>query len=388
MHLRLFALTPLLVGVLSACATTDSLSPDAPGDESAAVNFEARTELPLTANALSRNDSDRLVETDLRAGVGDDLVEIRTRYSVASGELVRNVGRRYQQGQSIPTQLARQSVEHAVRLSTPGELGAPLQVGFDQKDASVLTLTGQHRQESTRAHLAWEPDPFEFLIEWTPPRKTAVAGNPFDCTLEGRLSMPTDTFSLGIDSALDLSQSECMVYAPERGVEALPVQARGVVWSWGENLGSAVHLNRIALQMPVYGSPALSYGYELGVRQNHSFLGWHLEADLALRQPDNHDYSDIPVYDDSRWAVDVQLSRQLKAFALTARWMQARDPLWFVPEASPVGRESLSLLLDFSAWLSGLMPGMDAGMSASWRHTEDAEGRDDNHFRWDFSLSW
>lgn len=388
MHLRPFALTPLLVGVLSACATTDSRSPDAPGDESAAVNFEARTELPLTANALSRNDSDRLVETDLRAGVGDNLVEIRTRYSVASGELVRNVGKRYQQGQSIPTQLARQSVEHAVRLSTPGELGAPLQVGFDQKEASVLTLNGQHRQESTRAHLAWEPDPFEFLIEWTPPRKATVAGNPFDCTLEGRLRMPTDTLSAGMDSVLDLSQSECMVYAPDRGVDALPVQARGLVWSWGEEFGSAVHVNRVALQMPMYGRPEMAAGYEVGLRQNHSFHGWHMEADLALRQADSVPYHDSMIGEDSRWAVDLQLSRQLQAFALTARWMQAGDPLWFVPEASPVGRESLSLLLDFSSWLTGLMPGMDAGMSASWRHTEDAEGRDDNHFRWDFTLSW
>ncbi len=385
---RLFcALSAVVVFLLAGCAGTGLQTMDSSSDSSSPIDVKARTELSLV-DAMQPADSDNLVETDVRAGIGDDLVEFRTRYSVTSGELVRNVGKRYQQGQSIPTQLARQSVEHAVRLSTPGHLGAPVKVGFDQTEASVLTLNGQQRQESTRAHLVWEPDPVQLQVEWTPPRRVVSAGNPLDCTLEGRVRMPTERLSAGYESALDVSQSECMVRAPNRGVDQLPMQARGLAWNWGESLNSTLHMSRVELRAPVYGVPELQSGYEMGLRQQHSLFGWQMEADVALRQAEGSGYQNEVMDDDSRWSVDLQLSRQLHTFALTARWMQAKDPLWFIPEASPVGRQSVSLLLDFSSWLTGLMPGMEAGMQASWRHSEDADGRDDNHFRWDFSLSW
>ncbi len=372
---------------LAGCAASGPQSERASGDSSAPIDVKARAEVPLADPVQLANDNN-LVETDVRAGIGDDLVGFRTRYSVASGELVRNVGKRYQQGDSIPTQLAQQSLEHAIRFSTPGEMGAPVRLGFDQKEASVLTLDGQQRQESTRAHLVWEPEPVRLQLEWTPPRRVALASDPLDCTLEGHLRMPTENVAAGFESALDISQSECMVRAPNRGVDQLPMQARGVSWNWGESLGSAVHMNRVELQTPVYGVPEVKSGYELGLRQQHSLFGWKMEADFALRQAEGPGYRDDAADDDSRWSVDFQLRRQLHAFAMTARWMQAKDPLWFVPEAAPVGQQSLSLLLDFSSWLSGLMPGMDAGMKTSWEHTEDADGREDNHFRWDFSLSW
>jgi len=387
MHRLRSVLTLPAIVILAGCAAT---GPDVAerSDESALpIDVEARTEVPLAgANLMAGND--KLVESGVRAGVGDDLVEFRTRYAVSSGELVQNVGKPYQQGQSVPTQLARQSVEHAVRLSTPGRLGAPVQVGFDQKEAAVLTLDGQQREESTQAHLVWDPDPVRLQLEWTPPRRVAVHGNPLDCTLVGRLRMPTESLSPGLESALDVSQSECLVRAPDRGVDQLPMQARGVAWNWGESLNSTIHMSRVELRAPVYGVPELKSGYEVGLRQEHSLFGWQMEADLALRQADGPTYHDDVSGEESRWSVDLQLSRQLHTFALTARWMQAKDPLWFVPEASPVGRQNLSVLLDFSSWLTGLMPGMDAGMKASWQHTEDAEGRDDNHFRWDFTLSW
>jgi hypothetical protein len=381
------ALFTAVVFLLAGCAGTGQQARDSSGESFSPIDLQARTELPL-ADAVRLADSDNLVETDVRAGIGGDLVEFRTRYSVSSGELVRNVGKSYQQGQSIPTQLARQSVEHAVRFSTPGHLGAPVRVGFDQREAAVLTLNGQQRRESTRAHLVWEPDPVRLQLEWTPPRRVASAGNPLDCTLEGRLRMPTERLSAGYESVLDVSQSECMVRAPNRGVDQLPMQARGLAWNWGESLGSAIHMSRVELRAPVYGMPELKSGYEMGLRQKHSLFGWQMEADVALRQAEAPMDLDEAADDESRWTVDLQLRRQLHAFALTARWMQAKDPLWFVPEASPVGRQSVSLLLDFSSWLTDLMPGMEAGMRASWRHSEDAQGRDDNHFRWDFSLSW
>ncbi len=373
--------------MLAGCAATGPDVAERSNESASPIDVEARTEVPLT-NASMLADNDQLVESGVRAGVGDDLVEFRTRYAVSSGELVQNVGRAYQQGEAIPTQLARQSVEHAVRVSTPGRLGAPVQVGFDQQEASVLTVDGQQREEETRAHLVWEPNPVRLQLEWTPPSRIAVAGNPLDCTLEGRLRMPTETLSPGLESALDVSQSECMVRAPDRGVDQLPMQARELAWNWGESLDSTIHMSRVELRAPVYGVPELKSGYELGLRQQHSLFGWQVEADFALRQAEGPVYHDEAPDEDSRWSVDLQLSRQLHTFALTARWMQAKDPLWFVPEASPVGRQNLSVLLDFSSWLTGLMPGVDAGMKASWQHTEDAEGRDDNYFRWDFSLSW
>jgi hypothetical protein len=383
MHRFLIALA---AAVLVGCAGTEQRVA-AGSDSDRPVSVQARTEVPL-ANATPLADNDKLVETDLQAGLADELFQVRSRYSVTSGELVRSVGSAYREGEAIPTQLARQSVEHAVRLSTPGYLGAPLRVGFDQRETSVLTLSGQHRQESTRAHLAWDPDPVSLHLEWTPPRRVAVVGDPLDCTLEGRMRMPTETISMGMESALDLSQSDCLVRAPDRGVDELPMQARGLVWSWGDGLDSSVHMNRVELLAPTYGMVEGASGHELGLRRRHSFFGWQMAADIAMRQAEAGQRVDAATDERSRWSVDLQLTRQLHTFALTARWMQAKDPLWFVPEADPVGRESLSLLLDFSSWLGRIMPGMDAGMRASWRHTEDAEGRDDNHFRWDFSLSW
>lgn len=387
MHRRSLALSSLMPLLLAGCAASEQRIAAPNQDSSAPVNLQARTEVPVVG-AAPFVDGGKLVESDVRAGMGDDLVEFRSRYTVSSGELVRSAGTPYREGQAIPTQLARQTVEHAVRLSTPGSLGTPVRVGFDQREASVLTVNGQQRQESTRAHLVWDPDPVRLQLDWTPPRRVAVVGDPLDCTLEGRMRMPTEAVSMGMDSALDVSQTDCLVRAPDRGVDELPMQARGVVWSWGDALDSSIHMNRVELLAAPYGAAETASGHELGLRRRHSFFGWQMEADVALRQADPGRQHEPVMEDDSRWSIDLQLSRQLQSFALSARWMQARDPLWFVPEADPIARESLTLLLDFSSWMSRMVPGMDAGMSASWRHSEDAEGRDDNYFRWDFSLSW
>ncbi len=379
----------LMFFLLAGCASTDPRSAGSSvsaGEEAAPVHFETRTRVPLLAPP-DQSDGDGLVETGFQAGLGDELVEVRSRYSMASGALVQSLGQGYEPGQSIPTQLARQSIEHSFRLSVPNWLGAPVQVGFDQKEASVYTLQGQQRQETSRAHLEWNPEPVRFAVEWTPPRAMAVAGHPFDCLVEGRVTLPTEAVSAGMASALDVSQSDCLVRAPDRGVNELPMQSRGVSWRWGEGLNNAIHMNRVEPLGTGYGVSEMMAGYELGLRQQHSFHGWQVEADVALRQSDSGRYGQQSD-DESRWAVDVMLRRQLQTIALTARWMQAKDPLWFVPEASPIGRERLSLLLDFSSWLTGLMPGVDAGMSTSWEHSEDAAGQDDNQFRWDFSLSW
>ncbi|QOC21398.1 hypothetical protein IC757_10055 [Wenzhouxiangella sp. AB-CW3] len=375
----------LMVIVLSACASTGQQGEAVPEPPLA---LEARADVPLKAHPAQVTESEHLVETDVRAELAQDLVEFRSRYSVASGELMRNVGKGYRQGQSLPTQIARQSVEHAVRVSTPGRLGAPFRLGFDQQEAAVLTLDGQRREESARAHLAWDPEPLKFQVEWIPPRYKASGNRTLDCSLEGRVQMPTDMISPGFESLLDVSQSDCVVRAPNRGIEELPVQARGLEWRLGDEMGSAIHVNRVETQVARYGLPEDASGYELGFRQQHVVQGWELEADVAMRQAEGRSYQAEVMKDESRWAVDLQLRRQLQRFAMTARWMQTHDPLWFVPEATPIGRESLSLLLDFSDWIEHFVPGMNAGMSASFEHTEDAEGRDDNHVRWDFSLSW
>ena len=382
----------LLVSMMIASATLLGCAAKEPRSaiatetsESSPVHFETAARVPLLSQTGDLDD-EHLVATDVRAGLGDDLVEIRSSYSMGSGALVQNLGAGFEQGQSIPTQLARQSLEHAFRLTMPNWLGAPMRIGYDQKEASVFTLNGQQRQESSRAHLSWNPEPMQLDVEWTPPRAMAAAGNSLDCMVEGRVRVPTEAASAGTVSALDVSHSDCLVRAPNRGVDELPLQSRGVSWRWGDGLGNSIHMNRVELQMPVTGMNELSAGYEVGMRQRHSFQGWQLEADVAVRQ--SNSVAQYRPDDDARWAVDLMLKRQLRQIALTARWMQSNDPLWFVPEATPIGRERLSLLLDFSSWLTDLMPGLDAGMSASWEHSEDAAGKDDNQLRWDFSLSW
>lgn len=381
---RILVISILLASAqLTGCAATESRSQEiSESSEQMPVQFETATRVPLMPQRGDPDD-DRLIGTDIRAGVGDELIDFRSSYSVTSGALVQNLGARYEKTQEIPTQLARQSLEHAVRLTVPNWLGAPMRIGFDQKEASILTLNGQTRQESSRAHLSWNPEPMQVEVEWTPPRPATVG---FDCLMQGRVRMPTGAGWSGTPLALDVSQRDCMVRVPNRGVDELPIQSRGVSWRWGDGLGNSIHMNRVELQMPLAGINDSAAGYEFGMRQQHAFQGWQLEADVALRQSDAGG-----VYqpdDDSRWAFDVMLRRQLRQIALTARWMQSRDPLWFVPEATPVGRERLSLLLDFSSWLSEMMPGLNAGMSASWEHSEDAAGKDDNQLRWDFSLSW
>ena len=382
----------LLVSMMIASATLLGCAAKEPRSamasetsKSSPVHFETAARVPLLPQSGNLDD-EHLIATDVRAGLGDDLVEFRSSYSMGSGALVQNLGARFEQGQSIPTQLAQQSLEHAFRLTMPEWLGAPVQIGYDQKEASVFTLNGQQRRESSRAHLSWSPEVMQLDVEWTPPRAAAAAGNPLDCMVEGRVRVPTEAASSNRPSALDVSHSDCLVRAPNRGVDELPLQSRGVSWRWGDGLGNSIHMNRVELHMPVVGMSELSAGYEVGMRQQHAFQGWQVAADVALRQSDS-----VTAYrpdDDARWAVDLMLKRQLRQIALTARWMQSKDPLWFVPEATPIGRERLSLLLDFSSWLTELMPGLDAGMSASWEHSEDAAGQDDNQLRWDFSLSW
>jgi hypothetical protein len=110
-------------------------------------------------------------------------------------------------------------------------------------------------------------------------------------------------------------------------------------------------------------------------------------VDMAWRQFDQSTVREAHATP-SNWAVDLMLRRELGWVALSARWLHASDPLWFLPLASPVERERLSLLLDFSQWLVGKLPYIEADMSASWDHVEDARGVDDNQFKWNLMLTW
>jgi hypothetical protein len=82
------------------------------------------------------------------------------------------------------------------------------------------------------------------------------------------------------------------------------------------------------------------------------------------------------------------MRRELEALVLTARWMHAKDPLWFVPAARTLDRERISILLDFSKWLVRQVPGFNGGMSAAWEPAEYANGVDESQINWNVSLTW
>lgn len=352
------------------------------GEAPTPLEVETDTTLPLFATG-----NDSLFQSTVRAGIADELIDYSARYSVESGELMRTLGANRDASRSVPTEVGRQSLRQKFRLSLPSYLGSPVRVGFDNQRDIKLALDGEQKKEATRAHLQWEPDPLALDVEWTPPRDQASVGRPLDCLVNGNVRLPAVPMAMNMNSAVDISQQQCLVRAPDRGLDRMNLQTQGLAWRWGEDLDSAVRMHRVVPQWQGHGMPPADAGYEVGLRHGHSFFGWRMEADVALRQTREQGYeSDANA--DSHWAVDLLMRRELKLFALTARWMQSKDPLWFVPMAKPIGNERMSILLDFSEWLKRTLPKLDANMSASWEHAEGAGGSDENHIKWNVSVFW
>ncbi len=323
----------------------------------------------------------------IEAGSAKKRLQYNASYLLKSDLLAYSLAGHGDESTALPAELGRQSLRQELKLELPMALGAPIQVDIHNQQDLRWSFNGEARADRQRAHLYWKPDFLALDVHWSPLREATVSGRPQHCFLQANLRLPSLVPVDDIDAALDLSGQSCRIHAPARGVVGLTTRSEALAWRWGEVLDNGLRLKRVLPEWQNFGKEAAEPAYEVGFKQTLSRSDWQLGLDMAWRQVDQHASRD-PLSIPSRWAMDVMLRRELGLVALTARWLHANDPLWFVPLASPVERERLSLLIDFSHWLARKLPELDARMSASWEHIEDARGVDDNQVNWNVQLTW
>lgn len=351
-----------------------------------------QSELDMDA-ALPLSDAgrDRLFRGAVRADGAAGLVDYDAQYALLPGDILRSMQAGGDSLRAAPTEVGAQTLQQQIRAALPLPLGAPVRVGFETSQRSSLTVHGERESRSAGAGLQWAPGPLDLSLQWSAPRETVVAGDPLDCTMRSSLRLPVDLLAAGSTSAVDVSQRECRVVAPGRGMGFgdLGVRSWGAAWQWGDDARNALRVQRIALEPRDTVLPAQSPDYELGLSHRRLLLdGWRAEADVAVRRISDDLPGEEGAEVDVRWSADLALRRELDMIILTARWAHARDPLWFAPMAAPVGRERVSLGLDFNPWLAGVWPRADTAMVASWERTQGEAGIGYNRLNWSFSMFW
>ncbi|TVQ36721.1 MAG: hypothetical protein EA370_07855 [Wenzhouxiangella sp.] len=371
---------PLL---LPACSAVGPRTTDGPGaDGSGYLAFESRSLL-----AAPTDGDAGLLQGRIEAGSAEQVLRYNASYSLQSDALIQSLAADEYSNGSVPAELGRQSLRQELKLELPAALGAPVQIDVHNQQDLRWSFNGEARSDSQRAQLQWKPDFLALDLHWAPPRDVTVSGQALDCHLQANLRLSSLPMIEDSDLALDVSGQTCRIHAPARGVVGLAARSEALAWRWGRVLDNRLRLQRVSPEWQDFGLPAVEPAYELGLKQTLSRSGWQLGLDMAWRQVDQATVPE-PVSTPARWAMNVMLSRDLGWVGLTARWLHANDPLWFVPLASPVERERLSLLLDFSKWLAQVLPDLDGKMSASLEHIEDARGVDDNQVKWNVQLTW
>ncbi|MFU8832838.1 MAG: hypothetical protein ACNA7J_11885 [Wenzhouxiangella sp.] len=370
----LHALMLLSAGHLVGCAGVSSRS-----DEGAAgfLVLESHT-------ALEANDDDNLLQSQVQADSVGERVRYSADYSLRSEVLAHSLSA---DAPARPSELGGQSIHQQLHLELPQSFGAPVTIDLHNHQDVLWSFSGEQKSDSSGAHLQWKPSYLALDVHWTAPREMVIVDRPLDCHVQANVRLATWPVPMRSDAALDISQQDCQVLAPFRGVYGLNLQSQGLAWRWGESLGNGVRFRKVLPQWQTLGIERANAAYEFGLIHHGSWSDWQLGLDLAWRQVDEN-LQESGSGAASNWAVDLMVGRNLGLVALSARWLRANDPLWFMPLASAIERERLSLLIDFSSWLVGKLPRMDASLSASWEQVEDARGTDDNQLKWNFQLAW
>lgn len=348
------------------------------------------TYLAFKSNSLLAAPDNRdtgLFEGEIEAGGADNRLRYSARYLLHSDLLAQTLAAAANGSGGVPAELGRQSLQQEFHLDLPPALGAPIRINMRNQHDLRWSFNGEARSDSQLALLQWQPEHFALNLRLSP-RVAAQVGRPLlDCFVQAKLHLPALPVARGHDMVMDMSGQACHVHAPARGIVGLAARSEALAWHWSGVLDSSLQVKRVMPAWQELGAPDIDPAYELGLSKSLAQSNWNLGVDLAwrqIREPKGQDAMATP----SRWAMNFMLGRNLGRVALKARWLRANDPLWFVPLASPVERERLSLLLDFSRWLAARLPDMDANMSASWEQVEDAQGVDDNQINWNVKLSW
>lgn len=328
---------------------------------------------------------DRLVTSRFEAGAVEQRLQYRLDYSLRSGVLARSVAENGDRSTAAPSELGRQTVNQVLEVSLPASFGSPISLDLHNRQELRWGFNGEVRSDTTRAHLNWSPSLFQLDLAWAPPRETIQVSQPLDCGLEANLRLAA--LPLIDDSALDLTRRVCQVLAPARGVGQVQLESEGVAWRWGAREGQVLSIDRVRPYATLTGHVPFEPAYRFSLAHQQSLADWRLGMDLAWHRFDRSQVIDSAMVP-SRWSFDLELQRDLGWLGLRARWLHAHDPLWFLPLASPVERERVSLGVDLSRWLLESLPGTQGRLSASLDHVEDARGDDYQQVQWSLELTW
>ena len=344
------------------------------------LKLETHASLPL----FSGEDTD-VLQGRVSAGIVDERLTYSARYALEQGKLLATLAEGETSDQALPAEIGQQTLQQQVRLDLSDDDRVPLQLGLETRRDMRFLIEGEHIVETTRAHLDFNPRAVAVRLDWRLPDELATA--PLGCHFNGNLRMPLAAKMIGAHSVVDFTHSECLVRAPDRGLDESALQSRGVAWRWGNELNSALRYRQVVPLASLQSPYPTGSAHEVGLSHREEFRHWGVQLEIARREGRVWD----PVLGDqveAHWVADLLLTGKLGMFDVSTRFMQAGDPIWFMPIATPADSRRFSLLLDFGAWLKQELPGLKANMSASFDRTEQSNGSDDSQVNWNVSLTW
>lgn len=370
----------VVAGLVAGCASLPDSMQAAEVSEPVYLAFASEVGLKQVARG-----DDRLVYSQVEASAGSERLQYRVDYALRSALLAQSLAEQGHRSEGLPSEIGRQTISQAVEFSLPESLGAPITLDVENRQELRWSFNGDARIESTQAAVNWAPEHFVLSLSWSPSRQPVNARRPLACNAAADfrlLSVP-----MVDETAVDYSRRACQVLAPARGVAGLDVATDGLAWRWGRAYEQAFMVRRVRTEWQYQGNEPIDPAYELSLTQRQPLLDhWQLGMDLAWRRFDREP-AVSEINQPGRWALDLSVERKLGPLAVTARWLHANDPLWFLPLAAPVERERVSLGLDFSDWLMQTVPAAKAKMTASIDHVEDAAGVYDHQLHWSIELA-
>ncbi len=352
-----------------------------------AENTQQPVQLKIDSNLGNRNDpAQPLVQGLFRLTAPDRLISYKADYAVKPGagllqpSMFQATGNEWEPvTPTIP--LAGEDFGQRIDARVPF-FAAPLLVGVQDRYQGVLTGPGLAGLATARAaDLSWAPDSLRVGLGWVGP--TEVPGI-FDCGLHASLSLPASLVSGSATQNLDFSGRGCKVFAPDRGLSDLDVDAWTAAWRWQGGAGkNAVHFTVMEPQALSTGTEALRPSYEVGAGRSLTRGKLSAKSSVAVRRVADP----LTGRELTRWSAGATLSRQYRSVAVSASLQHGTDALWFLPAYA--GGDQFDIGLNFRRWIQNYLSlrNLDAGLTWSLTRPVLAGQPLDTRLFWTFSLS-
>lgn len=354
-------------GDIAVPATSGTLGPINVGVDGALPLLHTRTE-PVLASRLG-------------LGGGESRLSYAASYTVMPGNIFDDTAPAPPPGVAPPPpqQLGQQRFGQNFRLNLPPLAGAPVSLRLTAETHERWTMSGNSSaQQRQLANLAWAPWRVNLNLQWDGGVAPADARFALDCDLRGTLRMPLQPAGALAPRAIQLSGRACQLHGVGPRYSDVTAETWGMAFDWSRR-DSETQFLLATIDPAGQNAPeqqVIDPAFELAVRHQRNHGPWSARALVAMRVATEWDLDlrdeltgQYASGSESHWTATASLTRHLPAMSVSADWMHAADPMWFMPQ---IGQRSnrMNMRLDFSRAVASLMPEVTPQMAVQWNWSQ------------------